>query len=72
MRKKQRTVADHDERRSRPHRMRLPGFISETEIGLGDAIERATSYIGFKPCRGCHRRAAALNNWLLFTSKRSR
>jgi hypothetical protein len=49
------------------HRIRLPGFISEKEIGLGDIIKRATSAIGIKPCGGCERRAAALNQWVIFT-----
>lgn len=50
-----------------PHRVRLPGFIIDEEIGLGDVIKRATSYFGIKPCGGCERRAAALNRWMLFT-----
>ena len=50
-----------------PHRMRLPGFIIDEEIGLGDAIKRATSYVGIRPCGGCGRRAAALNRWVVFT-----
>ena len=52
-----------------PHRVRLPGFITEEEIGLGDVIKRATSYIGIKPCGGCERRAAALNRWVVFTGR---
>jgi hypothetical protein len=44
-----------------PYRMRLPGFIREEEVGLGDVIKRATSVIGIKPCGGCAKRAAALN-----------
>jgi hypothetical protein len=55
-----------------PHRMRLPGFITDEEIGLGEVIKRATSYIGIKPCGGCERRAAALNGWVLFTAGPSR
>lgn len=49
------------------HRVRLPGFIGDEEIGLGDAIQRATSYFGIQPCGGCGRRAAALNRWMVFT-----
>lgn len=45
----------------------LPGFITEEEIGLGDVIKRATSYIGIKPCGGCEKRAATLNRWMVFT-----
>jgi hypothetical protein len=55
-----------------PHRVRLPGFITGDEVGLGDAIKRATSYIGIQPCGGCERRADALNRWLIFTTRRSR
>ncbi|MDE2366882.1 MAG: hypothetical protein KGM95_08110 [Betaproteobacteria bacterium] len=54
-----------------PHRMRLPGFITEEEIGLGDMVKRTTSYFGIKPCGGCERRATALNRWLVFTRRRS-
>ena len=50
-----------------PHRVRLPGFITDEEIGLGDVIKRATSYVGIQPCGGCERRAAALNRWMVFT-----
>jgi hypothetical protein len=49
-----------------PRRVRLPGFIVHEEIGLGDAIKRATSYFGVQPCGGCERRAAALNRWMVF------
>lgn len=50
-----------------PHRVRLPGFLLDEEIGLGDVIKRATSYMGIKPCGGCEGRAAALNRWMVFT-----
>lgn len=51
------------------HRVRLPGFVTEEEIGLGDVIKRATSYLGIKPCGGCERRATALNRWMVFTNR---
>jgi hypothetical protein len=51
-----------------PHRVRLPGFITEEEIGLGDAIKRATFYFGIQPCGGCEHRAVALNRWMVFTN----
>jgi len=47
-----------------PYRVRLPGFLIEEEIGLGDAIKRITYAMGVKPCEGCERRAAALNRWV--------
>ncbi len=55
-----------------PHRARLPGFIADEEIGLGDVIKRATTYLGIQPCGGCGRRAEALNRWLVFTNRKSR
>ena len=55
-----------------PHRVRLPGFIADGEIGMGDVIKRATSYLGKHPCGGCERRADALNRWLVFTDRQSR
>jgi len=61
-----------DEREEAPHRVRLPGFLSDEEIGLGDVIKRATSYLGIKPCGGCQQRAEALNRWMVFTNGRSR
>jgi hypothetical protein len=50
-----------------PHRIRLPAFIKEEEIGLGDVIKRVTYAIGIKPCTGCEKRAVALNRWMHFT-----
>ncbi len=64
--------ADEEEKensRRRPYNVRLPGFISEGEVGLGDVIKRATSTFGIKPCGGCSRRADTLNSWLKFSTK---
>jgi hypothetical protein len=60
---------EHDKRReTKPHRVRLPGFIkSEDEIGLGDVVKRVTYAMGIQPCGGCEQRAAALNRWMTFT-----
>lgn len=55
-----------------PHRIRIPGFIGEQEIGLGDAIKRATSAIGVRPCKPCANRAARLNGWVTFTGRSER
>lgn len=64
-------MRDDEDRRDRkeilPHRVRLPGFISDRDIGLGDALTRTTTYLGIRPCGGCKRRAAALNRWITFT-----
>lgn len=56
-----------------PYRMRLPGFILDEEIGLGDAIKRATYTVGIRPTSdcGCERRAEVLNNWMVFSPRRS-
>jgi hypothetical protein len=56
-----------DKIQHQPHRVRLPGFIKEEEIGLGDVIKRVTYTMGIKPCAGCEKRAAALNRWMRFT-----
>ena len=63
-----------DPSRGQPYRMRLPGFILDEDLGLGDAIKRVTYTIGIRPNRdcGCERRAAVLNNRLVFSPRRSR
>jgi hypothetical protein len=53
-----------------PHRVRLPGFLVEEQIGLGDVIKRATYALGIKACDGCEKRAAALNRWMHFSASR--
>ena len=55
----------------RPYRVRLPGFISDEDVGLGNIIKRATSAVGIKPCGGCERRAASLDRFLTFTGRRT-
>ena len=49
------------------HRVRLPGFLIEEEIGLGDAMKRVTYAMGIKPCAGCQKRADVLNRWVHFS-----
>ena len=51
--------------------VRLPGFITDTEIGLGDVIKKASRRAGVQPCGGCERRAAALNRWVVFSPRSS-
>lgn len=53
--------------RAGPYRVRLPGFINDEEIGLGDAAKRMTYATGIRPCGGCERRATAMNRWVVFT-----
>jgi hypothetical protein len=45
-------------------RVRLPGFVRDDEIGLGDILQRVTYAFGIKPCGGCEARAAAMNRWM--------
>ena len=59
--------------RERPaHRVRLPGFISDEDIGLGDVVKRMTYAVGIRPCGGCEQRAAMLNRWLVFSPRRGK
>jgi hypothetical protein len=59
----------HEKQDRQPHRVRLPGFISNDneDIGLGDVVKRVTYAMGIKPCGGCERRTAVLNRWMVFT-----
>lgn len=50
-------------------RVRLPGFVTDEDVGLGDVIKRGTSNLGIRPCGGCQRRAAALNRLVVFTGR---
>lgn len=50
-----------------PLRVRLPGFVSDKDVGLGDVIKRMTRSAGIKTCSGCERRASALNRWVVFS-----
>jgi hypothetical protein len=52
-----------------PHRMRIPGFITDTDVGLGDVIKKATSTARIRPCGGCTERAQRLNNWMVFSPR---
>jgi hypothetical protein len=59
-----------ESRKDQSYRVRLPGFITDKEVGLGVVIKRATSAVGIRPCGGCERRAAALNRWIVFSGRR--
>ena len=59
-----------DAKARRPYRARLPGFISDKDVALGDAVKRVTHAFGIRPCGGCERRAATLNSWLVFFGRR--
>lgn len=55
---------------NQPIRVKLPGFITDEEVGLGDIIKRATSAVGIRPCGGCTQRAARLNRWIMVSGRR--
>ena len=55
-----------------PHSVRLPGFVTDKEVGLGDTIKRAASYFGARPCGGCEQRRVALNRLITFGNGRRR
>lgn len=69
MKKAIKTKDISDQHTRSPHHVRLPGFITDEEIGLGDVVKRATTYLGIRPCGGCEQRATALNRWLVFTKR---
>lgn len=54
------------------HRVRLPGFVTDEDVGLGDFVKRMTYSVGIRPCGGCEQRAAALNRWVGFSGRRGR
>lgn len=56
------------EEKAPAHRLRLPGFVADNDVGLGDAIKHVTYAIGITPCGSCERRATALNRWLQFSA----
>jgi hypothetical protein len=49
--------------------VRLPGFLVEGELRLGDVIKGVASSAGIRTCGGCARRAEAMNRWLVFRGR---
>ena len=60
---------ENEDKERKPFRVRLPGFITNEEVGLGDALKRVISTVGIKPCGGCSGRAGALNRYLVFSNR---
>lgn len=60
-------MADREHDKGKSFEIRLPGFVSDEEVGLGDIIKRATTVAGIRPCGGCGRRADALNRRVVVT-----
>jgi hypothetical protein len=61
------TSKQNNKKENEPFRVRLPGYLVEEEIGLGDVIKQVTYALGVKPCGGCERRAAVMNQWVVFS-----
>jgi hypothetical protein len=70
MKKAKAKVVESGGKEYMPHRVRLPGFILDEDVGLGSVVKRVTSTFGIRPCGGCEQRAAMLNRWLVFTGSR--
>jgi hypothetical protein len=49
--------------------VRIPGFVADRDVGLGDVLKRITATVGIRPCSGCERRAATLNSWMVFRGR---
>jgi len=52
-----------------PYHVKLPGFVTDEAVGLGDMIKRVTYTMGIRACGGCDGRAATLNQWVVFTGR---
>lgn len=63
---------DSERTAPQPSQVRLPGFVTDEDIGLGDLAKRAIGAVGIRPCRSCSQRAAALNRWLVISGRSSR
>ena len=72
MHERQATGDQIDRGGRQPYRLRLPGFVTHEDVGLGDVLKRATSAVGVTPCGSCARRAATLNRWLALSGRRPR
>jgi len=59
-----------NKKENQPYQIRLPTFITDKEIGLGDVVKQATSSLGIKPCSGCEKRSTILNHLFIFSGKK--
>jgi hypothetical protein len=51
---------------AKPRRLRIPFLPRGVEVGLGDLIRTVLARLGIPTCRGCARRAEALNGLAVF------
>jgi hypothetical protein len=61
------TAHDDTAQQPGPVHITLPGFLLDTEVGLGTLLKRMTATVGVRPCGDCEERAAALNRLVVFT-----
>ena len=54
----------------KPFEIRLPGFVTDTDVGLGDVIKRSAYRAGIRACGGCDRRADKLNRWVIIKGRK--
>jgi len=52
---------------SRPVLIHVPVDL-DRDVGLGDAVKRVTTGLGFRPCAACRQRAEAMNRFVTFRS----
>jgi hypothetical protein len=52
-----------------PMRLKVPEFLLDEDVGLGDFLKRATSLAGIVPCGGCERRAQRLNRRIVLVPR---
>jgi hypothetical protein len=61
-----------DEERGSKHSIRLPRFLVDEPVGLGQVVKRITKLIGVQPCGACEDRAARLDQWLSISPTKQR
>jgi hypothetical protein len=52
------------------YRVRLPRFVVQEAVGLGEVVKRGTTALGMHPCGGCQQRATRLDRWVRFEPRR--
>jgi hypothetical protein len=52
-----------------PRHILLPKSLLKGDVGLGDLVKRVTQSLGIRPCEPCKRRAARLNQVLVFSGE---
>ena len=49
--------------------IRVPAFVTDESLGLGDAVSRIARAASMSPCGGCDSRRNWLNRWIVFSPK---